>query len=119
MQLEITACRRYVSRQTAACLGAHRAQTVSPAFGFERLANCFTDRCFNAMADTQRRYLTMTICNAKKNLEIRIFMGLPDFRNGGSCGIRTYDQLVKSQLVSHPQFRQNLLMKALDPIRSL
>ena len=39
------------------------------------------------------------ICKAKKNLEIRIFMGLPDFRNGGSCGIRTYDQLVKSQLV--------------------
>ncbi|RMO80480.1 hypothetical protein ALQ33_02112 [Pseudomonas syringae pv. philadelphi] len=37
--------------------------------------------------------------NAKKNLEIRIFMGLPDFRNGGSCGIRTYDQLVKSQLL--------------------
>jgi hypothetical protein len=36
---------------------------------------------------------------AKKNLEIRIFMGLPDFRNGGSCGIRTYDQLVKSQLL--------------------
>jgi hypothetical protein len=35
----------------------------------------------------------------KKNLEIRIFMGLPDFRNGGSCGIRTYDQLVKSQLL--------------------
>ncbi|RMN06904.1 hypothetical protein ALQ65_01507 [Pseudomonas syringae pv. coriandricola] len=37
--------------------------------------------------------------DAKKNLEIRIFMGLPDFRNGGSCGIRTYDQLVKSQLL--------------------
>ncbi|SDQ61301.1 hypothetical protein SAMN05216597_0690 [Pseudomonas cannabina] len=41
---------------------------------------------------------TLKKSNAKKNLEIRIFMGLPDFRNGGSCGIRTYDQLVKSQL---------------------
>jgi hypothetical protein len=47
----------------------------------------------------QSRYPAITIRNAKKNLEIRIFMGLPDFRNGGSCGIRTYDQLVKSQLL--------------------
>lgn len=31
------------------------------------------------MADAQSRYLTMTICKAKKNPEILIFMGLPDF----------------------------------------
>ena len=40
---------------------------------------------------------------AKKNPEILTFVGLPDFlncyKNGGSCGIRTYDQLVKSQLL--------------------
>ena len=39
----------------------------------------------------------------KKNPEILTFVGLPDFlncyKNGGSCGIRTYDQLVKSQLL--------------------
>ena len=51
------------------------------------------------MTEAQSSYPNMTIRNAKKNLEIRIFMGLPDFRNGGSCGIRTYDQLVKSQLL--------------------
>ncbi len=40
---------------------------------------------------------------AKKNPEILTYVGLPDFlncyKNGGSCGIRTYDQLVKSQLL--------------------
>ena len=36
---------------------------------------------------------------AKKNPEIRTFVGLPGFEDGGSCGIRTYDQLVKSQLL--------------------
>jgi hypothetical protein len=43
-----------------------------------------------------------TIFQAKKNPEILTFVGLPDFlncyKNGGSCGIRTYDQLVKRQL---------------------
>ena len=44
-----------------------------------------------------------TESQAKKNPEILTFVGLPDFlnryKNGGSCGIRTYDQLVKSQLL--------------------
>ena len=35
----------------------------------------------------------------KKNPEIHTFVGLPGFEDGGSCGIRTYDQLVKSQLL--------------------
>ncbi|RMS61919.1 hypothetical protein ALP63_00984 [Pseudomonas syringae pv. aceris] len=72
------------------------AQCVGDVASFEMFT---TDRCFDPMTDTQSSYPTMTIRNAKKNLEIRIFMGLPDFRNGGSCGIRTYDQLVKSQLL--------------------
>ncbi|WP_204848515.1 hypothetical protein, partial [Pseudomonas congelans] len=60
----------------------------------ERPTNCFTDRGISPITEAQSSYPTMTIRKAKKNLEIRIFMGLPDFRNGGSCGIRTYDQLV-------------------------
>ncbi|KPX48648.1 hypothetical protein RA263_02470 [Pseudomonas syringae pv. tagetis] len=39
----------------------------------------FTERCISPMTDAQSRYPTMTIRNAKKNPEILIFMGLPDF----------------------------------------
>ena len=39
----------------------------------------------------------------EKKAGVLIFMGLPAFQNcfeyGGSCRIRTYDQLVKSQLL--------------------
>ncbi len=39
----------------------------------------------------------------EKNPEILTLVGLPDSsitaKYGGSCGIRTYDQLVKSQLL--------------------
>jgi hypothetical protein len=35
----------------------------------------------------------------KKNPRIHTCVDLSGFEDGGSCGIRTYDQLVKSQLL--------------------
>ena len=64
-----------------------------------------TSRCSTQSVPVGR--LRAKRCNdqipGKKDPEILTFVGLPDFlncyKNGGSCGIRTYDQLVKSQLL--------------------
>ncbi|RMV44512.1 hypothetical protein ALP10_200143 [Pseudomonas syringae pv. helianthi] len=114
-QFYITACWRYISRQTAACLVGVR--------GFELLTSCSQSRRATGLRYTPVNQGTSTSClrpdaSGIRSLRFGSKVNL-EAKNGGSCGIRTYDQLVKSQLVSLPQFRQNLLMKALDPIRSL
>ncbi|EGH12786.1 hypothetical protein PSYMP_22313 [Pseudomonas amygdali pv. morsprunorum str. M302280] len=50
-----------------------------PAFSFKRFVACFTDHSSNQTQEAQRSDPCVEICKAKKNPEILIFMGLPDF----------------------------------------
>jgi len=74
-------------------MGENHLQPITSFFD-ERPLSLLTQTSTLSAAQTH----VTTALQAKKNLEILTFVGLPDFQNGGSCGIRTYDQLVKRQL---------------------
>ncbi|GBH16146.1 hypothetical protein KPSA3_02084 [Pseudomonas syringae pv. actinidiae] len=123
LQFDITACQRYVSRQTAACLDKSLHLQCSPqeaddtpqlkisgtqqclvgVRGFELLTSCSQSRRATGLRYTPVNQGTSTSCLRPDTSGIRslrfgskVNLGT---KNGGSCGIRTYDQLVKSQLL--------------------
>ena len=71
--------------------------------GFELLTSCSQSRRATGLRYTpvkKRRPLQVAFFDqCFWPLILRFDSSITGFKNGGSCGIRTYDQLVKSQLL--------------------